>query len=459
MIGLHGAPDAMSVHRQTRGPRALRKSTLKSEISEAPTGHRGRGRPSQFDDRRLDVLAAAADTINEDGLTNASLEIVASKLSLNKTSLYYYFKNKEELVYKCYQRACEIGRGHAEQAVNSAGDGRAKLEKYIALQLDDNGPMVTFVSDVTLLSDPHKVEILRLAREHDAFVRAILDEGATDGSLRPTNSHLTSLGIIGVLNWTLVWWRPSRGPLTANQLGQAYTDLFLHGIRPAGPAALDWPAPVMISTAAPETQDVFSRSFQAGLRREALFKAASLFFNQNGYDNSNLDKIVDHLGVSKGALYHYVSSKEELLYGCYSRSLDLIEQVLQTIEREPGDGVARFARYIGSMIALHAGPLGPLANFARLKSLTPEHQDEVHRRSQALQRFGADILRLGIADGSIRPLDVRIARLALISAINWVPKWYSPSGRHSPAEISAAFSDLFVNGLIPRDQGLSRIET
>lgn len=397
------------------------------------------------------MLAAAADTINEDGLTNASLEIVASKLSLNKTSLYYYFKNKEELVYKCYQRACEVGRGHAEQAVNWPGTGRAKLERYIALQLDDNGPTVTFVSDVTLLNDAHRADILRLAREHDAFVRAILKEGARDGSLKPTNDHLTSLGIIGVLNWTLVWWRPGRGPLTATQLGQAYTDLFLYGIRPPGPTIQDWPSPVVISTAAPETQDVFSRSFQAGLRREALFKAASLFFNRNGYDNSNLDEIVDHLGVSKGALYHYVSSKEELLYGCYSRSLDLIEQVLQTVEREPDDGVAKFARYIGSMIELHAGPLGPLANFARLKSLTSEHQEEVHRRSVALQRVGADILQLGIADGSIRQLDLRIARLALISAINWVPKWYQPSGRHSPTEISAAFSDLFVNGLVPRN--------
>jgi AcrR family transcriptional regulator len=429
----------------------LRKSSLKPEAGEAPTGRRGRGRPSQFDDRRLRVLTAAADTINEDGLTNASLEIVASKLSLNKTSLYYYFKNKEELVFKCYQRACEIGCGHAEQAASWPGDGRAKLEKYIALQLDDNGAMVTFVSDVTLLSDSHRADILRLAREHDAFVRAILEEGARDGSLRPINAHLASLGIIGVLNWTLVWWRPSRGPLTASQVGQAYTDLFLHGLRPPGQTVQAWPAPVVISTAGPETQDVFSRTFQAGLRREALFKAASLFFNRNGYDNSNLDEIVDHLGVSKGALYHYVSSKEELLYGCYSRSLDLIERVLQTIEREPGDGSSKFARYIGSMIELHAGPLGPLANFARLKSLTPEHQDEVHRRGQALQRFGADILQLGIADGSIRPLDVRIARLALIGAINWVPKWYQPSGRHSPAEISAAFADLFVNGLIPRD--------
>lgn len=411
---------------------------------------RARGRPSRFKANRARILEAAVETINLDGLSNASLEAVATKLSLDKTSLYYYFENKEELVYQCYVDAGEIGRGNAETAFRTKGSGRERFERYIRLQTDDAGPLVAFVSDTTVLTATHRRKVVRLAREHDTFLRAILEAGSRDGSLQMLDAHLTSLAIIGALNWTLTWWRPGRDPLKASEIGEAFLDIFLHGLSRPGKTVLEWPRPVTVRSAATRAANVFSREFQINMKREAVLRAASMFFNRNGYDNANLDQIVKHLGVSKGALYHYVSSKEELLYACYFRSLDLMKNMLDSIDERTDDGLIQLLRYVGSIIDLHAGPQGPLVNFSRVPSLVVGHQSEVRRRDDALQRITARMFERGMVDRSMRPQDARLARLAIAGATNWIPRWYKATGRNSVPEIIAAFSSFFANGLIPR---------
>lgn len=422
---------------------------MTSAADEGPAPRR-RGRPSNFNDRTLRVLDVAAGILNEDGLTNASLETLSRKLGLNKSSLYYYFKNKEELVYKCYLRACRVGVQHAVDAAAGAGTARERFARYLRMQTSESDPPLALVGDITVLSPEHRAEILQMLREHDAQMRGLLDEGARDGSFVISDSRLINFAVIGALNWGLLWERPDTRRATRAEMGEGFEDVFLNGLKPPGPPMTDFPEPVSVLPPPPASVDVFSREFQANQRREALFRAAAIFFERNGYDNANLDDVVEHLGVSKGALYHYVSSKEELLYGCYLRSLDLTGQVISAIEAEPGDGLYKVIRYVSSMIELHAGPAGPIANFIRLKSLSPGHQDVVRERSRLLQRSGFGFLEQGVADGSIRPVNVGMARLAVTGAVNWIPRWYSPSGPSTPREIAASFAGLLANGLTPR---------
>jgi TetR/AcrR family transcriptional regulator len=210
-----------------------------------------------------------------------------------------------------------------------------------------------------------------------------------------------------------------------------------------------WPAAVFIDTVPLAGANAFDRKFQAKQRRDALFQTATVFFNHNGFDNSSLDDIVASLKVSKGGLYHYVANKEELLFGCYSRSLNLTGQILNAIERAGGSALEMEARFMSSMIALNAGPHGPLAGYFRLQSLTPAHQREVRTRSNTLIRQ-SQFSERGYADHSIRKLNGAISRRAIVGSLNWIPRWYSPAGPSSPADVSDSFCSLFINGLVPR---------
>lgn len=399
------------------------------------------------------MLDVASQTINEEGITNASLDLVAQKLGLDKSSLYYYFKNKEDLIFKCYIRASEQRLRIATEAVESASSGRSQIESYMRLRLNrlnDVLPPLAFLGDLALLTEHHRQEIRHHAAGHARIVQQILENGAADGTLEVHDAHLTRLALVGALDWTNIWWRAGTGSLTIATVSSGYIDLFMNGLSPPGEVRTECPEPALRPPAPPGVQDVFSRDFQVNMRREALFKAASLFFNRHGYDNSTLDQIVEYLGISKGALYRYVKTKEDLLYGSYSRSLDMIQEILERISAEPGDGQTRFLRYISSMIAFHGGSAGPLANFARLKSLSEPHRVSVQERSETLQRIVARFIEQGVADGAVRPLDIRLARLALIGALNSVPGWYVADGANTPAEIAACFCNLFSRGLAPR---------
>ncbi|MBP6816278.1 MAG: helix-turn-helix transcriptional regulator, partial [Burkholderiaceae bacterium] len=68
---------------------------------------------------------------------------------------------------------------------------------------------------------------------------------------------------------------------------------------------------------------VVSRDEQFRLKRNALLREAARAFSGRGYHNTSLDDVAAVLGVTKAALYHYVRSKQEILFECHMLSLDL----------------------------------------------------------------------------------------------------------------------------------------
>jgi AcrR family transcriptional regulator len=416
------------------------------EASEEPSR---RGRPSQREGRIEAALDAAARVLNAEGLTNASLDAVARELGISKSALYYYFQSKEDLVYKSYLRSCQVACAAVEAAANEIGSGRDRFTSYIRRQLSPANPPVAFVGEIEFLEPEHREQIRVLTQRHHNSLLELLQAATSDGSLCIPDPALVTYSIKGSLNWILVWLRPSKGSLTLGRIADAYLDVFINGLSPSG-RSIDstCPDPVHVGQSAPAS--AFDRVDQAARRRDALVRAGSEFFNRNGFDNCTLEDISNGLGVSRSALYHYVSSKEALLHAAYDRSLEKTEVVMRTIATEPLDGLARIKRTISSAVDLHVGPAGPIANYTRLKSLTHEHALEVRARSERLEAILASFFALGEIDGSVRAIDTRLARLALLGAINWLPKWYVQTGRVAPSAVAASLNHLFVNGLAPR---------
>ncbi|MCW5760262.1 MAG: TetR family transcriptional regulator, partial [Phenylobacterium sp.] len=370
-------------------------------------------------------------------------------LGITKSALYYYFRSKEDLVYKSYLRTCQVWIRAVEGAAGRGGAGRERFEAYVRSRLSVDNPPVAFVGEIDFLAPSHRNEIFALERRHDHALRGLLSEGVADGSLTMPDVGVVNHSVIGALNWILVWLRPGKGEMTPDIIGEAFLDLFLNGLARSGRrSAADLPPPVRLMEPPPVA--AFDRIEQAARRREALVRSGSEFFNRNGFDNCTLEDVVNGLGISKSALYHYVSSKEALLHAAYDRSLEKTELVMTTIDDDPGDGLAKIMRTIASAVDLHVGPAGPIANYTRLKSLTPEHGREVHARSERLEAILSGFFDLGVADGSVRRIDTHLARLALLGAINSLPKWYAPGARVDADAVTANLVHLFINGLVPR---------
>ncbi len=160
------------------------------------------------------MLRAAARCFNEKGYSGSSLKDVARILGLTDAALYYYVRNKEELVYLCYVRAAEVARESLDRAIAEGSSGLDTVVRYIRYHVDvmvgERGP-IAIMSEIPSLKPVHRDEILGLSREHGARFEAVLERGIADGSIAPCDVRMTGNAIMGALNWVPKWFHGDSG--------------------------------------------------------------------------------------------------------------------------------------------------------------------------------------------------------------------------------------------------------
>jgi TetR/AcrR family transcriptional regulator len=189
-----------------------------------------------------------------------------------------------------------------------------------------------------------------------------------------------------------------------------------------------------------------SRAEQSDIKRKAIIREAARVFNRRGSHGTTLDDVAERLGVTKTALYRYVNNKNDLLYACHEEAMETANENLDRGEREGRTGLEKIqiamTGYLRDMISDLGVPVLLLEenalekeSFARIKAL----RDKFEKRLRKL-------VQRGIADGSIVPVNPKLAVFALLGAVHWVTKWYSPEGAWSAEEASTALIELATRG-------------
>ena len=155
------------------------------------------------------MLRAAARCFNEKGYSGTSLKDVSAILGLTDAALYYYVRNKEELVYLCYLRAGDVGREALDRAIAEGANGLDTVRRYLRYHLEamtgERGP-IAIMSEIPSLEPAHRDEILEISRRHSARFEDVLEKGIADGSIAPCDVRMTGNAIMGSLNWVPKWF-------------------------------------------------------------------------------------------------------------------------------------------------------------------------------------------------------------------------------------------------------------
>jgi AcrR family transcriptional regulator len=185
------------------------------------------------DQKRIEILRSAAVAFRSRGYHGASVEEIARALRMTKGSLYYYFKNKEEILFFCHDYSLDI---LLELLVEVEGDGRPPDEKlrrlivaFVHMIIDElHGTALTL--DLQALSPRLLRKVIVKRDRFDKGMRKIVQEGMDCGMFRPGDPKLLTFAMLGAVNWITRWFDP-RGPATSEQIGQAFADYLLGGLR------------------------------------------------------------------------------------------------------------------------------------------------------------------------------------------------------------------------------------
>jgi len=184
--------------------------------------------------KRDAVLRAAAQLFNEFGYHATSLEMVAERLQVTKPTLYYYIRNKEEILFECVRLGLELLRSAIAEAAASGGSAVDKLEaamnEYALIVTRDFGMCLIRVGEDPLAPAARK-KLRRLKAELDHEFRALIEQGVEEGALAPCDPKLAAFTIAGALSWIGRWYDPD-GPLGADAVARESTAILMNGLSP-----------------------------------------------------------------------------------------------------------------------------------------------------------------------------------------------------------------------------------
>lgn len=193
-----------------------------------------------------------------------------------------------------------------------------------------------------------------------------------------------------------------------------------------------------------------SRTALRERKRDALVRQAALEFRRRGYHATSMDDIAAALGVTKGALYRYVKSKDEVLFECFAYSNRIGSEALDVAEAVQGTAVDKLRAFIVSFVGNYLENNLAGGAMVEIGALLPAQREEIVRGRDAIERRLRRIIETGMAEGTLATGNVKLMIFSFMGAINWIPSWFSPEKGLSIAEIADQLADIALRGLEAR---------
>lgn len=192
------------------------------------------------------------------------------------------------------------------------------------------------------------------------------------------------------------------------------------------------------------------RQLDRSVRRQKIIDTAVELFHKKGYRATSLDDLAQELGISKAALYHYVESKEELLFIIYTQALSSIFEETYRIASMglPAEEKLKMIirNHLVNIIIKNVSLF--FVFFTEENQLPERYYRMVKEKKKEYDGIIQRIIQEGIAQGAIREVDPRLLGYAIVGMCNWLYKWFHPKVPYSPEHIADQFVRILEKGYL-----------
>ena len=183
-------------------------------------------------------------------------------------------------------------------------------------------------------------------------------------------------------------------------------------------------------------------------KASAIGKIAAALFNQKGYLETSMDDISIAGQLSKGGIYHYFSSKHEILYFISTNYMDLLLKDLEQELKKIDGSLSKIKFIIFRHIDTYTKYTSEAKTTLHEAHLLPPHYFKIYSgKEKKYYRIVADVLS-EVIGGPIPKSRLRVITFTLLGMCNWIYHWYKPKGHVSPSELSEIITNIFSKGII-----------
>ncbi|HEV8268990.1 MAG TPA: TetR/AcrR family transcriptional regulator [Thermoanaerobaculia bacterium] len=183
-------------------------------------------------EKRLRILESAVRSFAKRGFFGTSMDDIAEDLLLTRGSLYYYYRDKEEILALCHEVALEavndvLDRVRAAGLPPEAAVRRLVVEHTRIMVDKFHGTVLALEFDA--LDAKRRAAVVEARDRFERGLREVIEEGIRKKVFRRVDPKMTSFAIFGAINWVARWYRPGGGS-SPDEIGEAFADLFLGGM-------------------------------------------------------------------------------------------------------------------------------------------------------------------------------------------------------------------------------------
>lgn len=192
------------------------------------------------------------------------------------------------------------------------------------------------------------------------------------------------------------------------------------------------------------------RKKEREIKREAVLRTAARAFNENGFHATSLDDVAERLNVTKPTVYHYIKSKDEILFECVKIGLEMMQSAIDVASSSGGKAIDKLIAAMQKYAEIVTMDFGMCLIRVGEDPLPPESRKKLRKLKAGIDGEFRKLITQAIAEGSIPSCDPKIAAFTVAGALSWIGRWYKPEGPLKPEDIAEQCIAVLMNGLAGR---------
>ena len=198
----------------------------------------------------------------------------------------------------------------------------------------------------------------------------------------------------------------------------------------------------------PATNEDAPRSAKWQARHDEIVDTSARVFARRGYHATGIAELCAVNGLGKGALYHYIESKEAILAAIHDRVMDEVMLGADRVADAGGSPSAQLGMLGDELLdVIHRYPDHVWVFLHEFPALTAERAGQFRTRRREYERRVEAVLQAGVDAGEFRDVDPRLTALAWLGMHNYTYLWLKPGGRLSARDVAKPFTDIFLRGI------------